>query len=583
MERSATPVPAAASHFAISGLAFCVALLLGAFNSALAFDYNATTSVTGYSGNLLWNYPDSNTDMYLAPAYNTPQYQALYNALTFAPSAFRDASTVSSAPTAAYGQYTVALRGAGTYVFKVLEPGTIAGQTPTNYDLMSILYVSPTSRTPFNPNSPYANLVGLSDDDNQFEANPFPLFYVNNGATDCVSMTLVFFSWAGVTNSVANIQASGPGSIAASCDALGVSNSIIDLAHSPARGAAAVIDANPALLALFGNLTTDGQKSNAVNQTLPLLTGGSMLAANSALSAINRVVQARIESNRGLSSGDSFDGDKYVWAKPFGSWADQADRGAVSGYKAQTTGLVLGADRGVSERLRLGGALVLADSSITSRSEVAPQSDNVKIYVLVGYGSYSLTETMEVNFQADVGQNRNEATRAIGFASSIASASYTSTTAHAGVGLGKTYRLNDQTEFVPSVRADYTWIKDGGYSENGAGLLNLTVDGHSVEQLILGLDGKAARQLNERTSVSVNLGAGYDTMNKQASITAAFAGAPGASFVTYGIAPSPWLGRGGAGITYMTKAGLEITGRYDAEVREGFRNQTASAKARWAF
>jgi hypothetical protein len=75
----------------------------------------------------------------------------------------------------------------------------------------------------------------------------------------------------------------------------------------------------------------------------------------------------------------------------------------------------------------------------------------------------------------------------------------------------------------------------------------------------------------------------YDAMNERASITASFAGAPGAAFVTYGIKASPWLVRGGVGAAYQAMNGVEITARYDAEYRTSFLNQTASIKARWVF
>ncbi|MCW5623954.1 MAG: autotransporter domain-containing protein [Burkholderiales bacterium] len=355
-------------------LTLWVALVFGCINTVRAFDFDATFPVTGYSGNLIWNYPGSNTDMYLAPDYNTAQYHTLYNAQSFVPTAFGDATTVTSAPVADYSQFTVALRGAGTYGFSVLEPGTVAGQSPTNYDLMSILYVSPTSRTPFDPNQPYANLVGLSDDDHLHSANPYTLFYINEDATACVTMTLVYFSWAGVQNSVANIRASGPGTIASNCDALGIIDATTAQGNLPARGAANVIEASPALLDLFSGLSTDQERSNAVSQTLPLLTGGSMVATTSGLTGINRVIQARIEGNRGLSAGESFYGDRHMWVKPFGSWARQDDRDAVPGFKANTTGLALGIDGTVSERWRLGGAFAYARGDINGNSVVAPQA-----------------------------------------------------------------------------------------------------------------------------------------------------------------------------------------------------------------
>ncbi|MEO8040857.1 MAG: hypothetical protein ABI794_18970 [Betaproteobacteria bacterium] len=91
-----------------------VSLLLGTTTASLAFDFDATFPVTGYTGNLIWNYPNEPTAVYLAPTYNTAPYQTLYNALAFPPVAFRDATNVTSAPVADYSQYTVALKGPGT-------------------------------------------------------------------------------------------------------------------------------------------------------------------------------------------------------------------------------------------------------------------------------------------------------------------------------------------------------------------------------------------------------------------------------------------------------------------------------------
>ena len=84
-------------------------------------------------------------------------------------------------------------------------------------------------------------------------------------------------------------------------------------------------------------------------------------------------------------------------------------------------------------------------------------------------------------------------------------------------------------------------------------------------------------------TLGLNAGGGYDWLAERTSITATFAGEPGAAFTTYGNDPRPWVGRGGAGLTYRTQAGLEVTVRYDLEYRSDYLNQTASAKLRWNF
>jgi outer membrane autotransporter protein len=368
--------------------------------------------------------------------------------------------------------------------------------------------------------------------------------------------------------------------------------------NTPARGAAVVFDnllatfassgtsgnsGMDAVITGLGKLTTEREVSNFVSQTLPLLTGGSTSAVRSTMNSVNNIVQARLNLASGRASGDSFLGDKNLWMKPLASRADQNDRDGVAGYKAETYGLVVGFDDSLSPALRIGGAFTYAGSDINGKSAVAPQSNDVSIYQLIGYGSYAIDGRSEINFQADVGQNTNKGRRQIAFTSSVASSNYDSNMAHLGLGFSRTYPLSSSTTLTPSLRADYIWIKDKSYSETGAGPLNLNVSSRATEAFIVGVDGKLEHQLNDQTILIANLGVGYDTINKQDSINAAFAGASSAAFVTYGIDPSPWLGRAGVGAVYKLKNGLEITGRYDVEYRESFLNQTASANMRWAF
>ncbi len=459
---------------------------------------------------------------------------------------------------------------------------------PRTIDLMAALYVKSGTGSAFNSANMLQNLVMLNDDNTSAgSANPYPMFYINSSSTDCIIMSLVYFPWSRVPiPSRVNITASGPGNIATNCAALGpsgVSPAVQSQGNDPSRPAAGVIDAHPTLLALFGGLSTDAQRSGAVSQTLPLLTGGSMQAATGALTDINRVIQARIENNRGLSSGDDFSGDRYFWMKPFESWTDQQDSDGIAGYRARTYGTAVGVDMATQGRLRLGAALAIAHGAVTGSSTVAPQGVNVDVYELIGYGTYGLADGLDLNFQLDVGRNRNEGERVIGLTSTVASAGYDSDTAHVGFGIGRLYRLGGNATFTPSARIDYTLIRDHGDVESGAGALDLAVDGRTTSQLIVGADAKFTRTLGDQTTLIANAGVGYDTINRQAAISATYAGAPDAAFVTYGMTQSPWLARGGIGVMFKTQAGLEFTARYDVEYRESYLNQTASVKARWAF
>lgn len=368
-----------------------------------------------------------------------------------------------------------------------------------------------------------------------------------------------------------------------------------DNSNSPALGAAGVIDhlvdngtSNSdmqTVITELGKLETSQQVSNAVSQLLPLMTAGVGQTISGALHSSNRIVQSRQEGQLGRSSGDLALSDRKLWFKPFGSWAEQENHNGASGYDASTFGFVLGADAEVKAQNRLGLAFAYSRSDVDSKSTVARQSATVDTYQLVAYGSHSLNDAMDLSFQADVGLHDTQGDRQIDFGgiNRIARSDYSSWSAHVGTGLARSYALSAKTTLTPSIRADYTVIHDDGYTETGADALNLIVDGNRTEELVLSLEGKLTHNLSDRTTLLASLGGGYDFMNEQSSITSAFAGSSSAAFTTKGIDPSPWLARGGLGLTTKLNNGVELSARYDVEIREGFTNQTASLKARWMF
>ncbi|SIQ92866.1 autotransporter domain-containing protein, partial [Aquipseudomonas alcaligenes] len=310
---------------------------------------------------------------------------------------------------------------------------------------------------------------------------------------------------------------------------------VTGLGNTPAVGAAKVLDqaiiGNPSgeLAGHFVGLTNEQQVSAAVTQTLPTVAGSTSNAISDTLSSVNRVVQARQASNSGLSSGDAV-ADDNLWIKTFGAWAEQDERNAISGYDANTQGLAIGSDAAVSEHSRLGLAFAYAQTNLDSDSHVAPQSADIDTFQLIGYGSYTLDANTELNFQLDGGQNRVDSTRKMPFASATAKADYDGYNLHAGVGIGHSLRLSEQLTFIPSARADYTWIESESYREKGAGALDLDVDSNDAEELLLSVDGKLDYRITEASVISANLGAGYDVIDEDSAITSTYAGAPGAAF-----------------------------------------------------
>lgn len=375
-----------------------------------------------------------------------------------------------------------------------------------------------------------------------------------------------------------------------------VLSAVINEGFNPGIGAATVLDGFVSggttgtdidkVVTAFGQLASESEVSDAVAQTLPSFTGGLGQITLNTLHDTNRVIQARQESNRGLSSGDEFLGDRKFWLKPVGSWASQSNRRGVAGYDADTFGFVGGADGDINENTRVGVAFSYMRSDVEGKSTSSGNNADIDAYTAIAYGSHSLNarENTEINWQADLGVIDNSSRRHINFGglNREAKADYDAVTAHLGVGIGTNYVVNDKTTIAPAVRADYYWIREDGYTEKGAGALNLKVKDHNTDQLILMAEGRLSHAFTDKATLLANLGVGYDVLNDKNSIAASFVGG-GAVFTTKGLDPSPWLGRAGLGLAVKATETVEISARYDVETRSDFFNQTASAKVRWSF
>lgn len=373
-------------------------------------------------------------------------------------------------------------------------------------------------------------------------------------------------------------------------DSVGLPAAVRSAGYVSAEGAAQALqtmfnDGIPAgMQDIFDRLNnmTDAQAAAAVSQTLPSITGASAQAAVSALRSMNKVIQSRIESLQGLSSGDG-GADRYAWVRAFGNWSDQNNRRGVAGFKSDTGGLVIGADAPLSDRLRAGGAFTYAKSSIKSKSTTAASQVDVDTFEVVGYASYNLDPHTDINYQLDVGTNKASSSREVSFMGTRAKADFDSVVVHGSVGIGRLMPISPATSWTPSVRVDYTYMRTEGYTEDGAGALNLDVDAQTYRELLLTGDAKVSHQFEGGLKLLANASLGYDFINKQAKSTSTFTGG-GPAFVTDGLDVSPWFYRLGAGLAKETGQGVEYSVRYDMEGRtSGYLNQSVSAKVRWAF
>jgi outer membrane autotransporter protein len=333
----------------------------------------------------------------------------------------------------------------------------------------------------------------------------------------------------------------------------------------------------------FNQMGSTQQVSNGVSQTVPLLVGAGSQATAMVMQNFNDVIDSRISVKQGLASKEEFIGNQEVWLKPIGSWAEQSQENNVSGYRANTGGVILGIDRGINASTSLGAALVFANSNISSTSSAAPSSLNINSYQLGFYGHHRLTQATVINYQADIGINQNKGSRSISFMGTTANSSYNSYSSHLGLGLNHRMRVNERLTLIPLIRTDYIGVISNAYTESGAGPLNLNVNQQNYNQWLMTTGAKAEYALPNRLKLVGNLTAGYNVINQQIQVTSAFVGG-GGNFVTNGLSLSPLLYSAGLGLVGKTKDNIELSIRYDLQSSSsGYFNQIASARVRFFF
>ena len=329
----------------------------------------------------------------------------------------------------------------------------------------------------------------------------------------------------------------------------------------------------PALTALAG--LDDAQLSRAISQTTPVLAGA---AAQATLSVQRELTQAVTDRLDGVRNGIGAERD--IWLKPLGAIARQNDRDGVAGYRASSGGLVAGADRTVADGLALGGLLAYAHHAFNGNDDAVPNALNVSSYQLGLYGAYALRSNIAIDFQVDAGVNRNSESRTISFMSSAAAASYNSTSLHAGADIKQLIPLQSGLAIIPSFGIDFAQVRADAYSENGAGALNLNVDGQSWRELRVMTGVKAAYPVAAHVYLTADAGVGYNMLNERIALTAAFAGG-GDPFTTWGLSPSPWLYTAGLGLVGSSGDNLDVSFRYGVQASPGgFLNQTGSLALR---
>ncbi|MBQ0724033.1 MAG: autotransporter domain-containing protein [Cycloclasticus sp.] len=350
---------------------------------------------------------------------------------------------------------------------------------------------------------------------------------------------------------------------------------------SAAEGLAAELDAQITadpygdLAVQFGSLSTEKGVGDALESLTPMasaVVGGTQ----SATSAITREVTAAASRNAtGIASGDvAMRGN--AWFKAFGVWTDQDDRNGVTGYDADTEGLIIGVDTDLSTNWNAGIAFSYAVTDVDSTPGVGDQNADVDTYMGILYGSYQLDGATRINMQLGYGESDVDSKRVV-LGGAVAKADYDSDTVIASVAIERSLAMNADTTMTPYLSASYSKVDVDDYSETGAGFFNLNVDSLDAESLILGVGAKLESHVSSSVTLLANAGIGYDTIADSSNVTASFAGG-GSAFNVEGIEPDEITYNAGVGARFNLGNAGDVSVTYNIDGREDLMSQSAGIK-----
>jgi uncharacterized protein with beta-barrel porin domain len=191
---------------------------------------------------------------------------------------------------------------------------------------------------------------------------------------------------------------------------------------------------------------------------------------------------------------------------------DKDSTGEADGFDFTTLGLTAGADYRLSDRLVVGAALGYSnfdadfDATASSPEGEGLESDSV---LISAFTSYSLDQGLFIDGIATLGFDAYDSTRRIVIPSNNAGAPAVDETAegdfdafHYGVAANVGYDIPfGGFTLTPIGRAEYIKAEIDGFTETGAGALNLTFGDQDAESLTTNLGAEASYALSTEAGV----------------------------------------------------------------------------------
>ncbi len=310
-------------------------------------------------------------------------------------------------------------------------------------------------------------------------------------------------------------------------------------------------------------------------------------ALNVVSAHVNALRVAQADGATGLATGDSFS-QVNLWGQAFGGHASQDARDDVDGYSANYGGLLIGADKALNDKWRIGGVFQYAHTAINNSDNTSGDSTGVNGYGLIGYASFT-GSPWYVNMSGAAVLQRYDTERRVtmpGF-EGVANGGFNGQQYVASVEGGWPLAVGSAT-LTPLASLTYSYLNQNSYTETGGNGAALHVDSSSASSVRSALGAKIEKAYDTSYGQIVpELRAAWvhEYNRTRQSTGASFAGDPtGATgFTTVGMTPVSNLADISLGLTLLRANNLSVTARYELQAGSGFISNTGILRLQQRF
>jgi outer membrane autotransporter protein len=332
-------------------------------------------------------------------------------------------------------------------------------------------------------------------------------------------------------------------------------------------------------------LNTEVRKLAPVNNNAPTL--GALAASTSGLNTVSgrtAILRGDTQASAGetgLAAGDD-PRKRAFWVKAFGSRSRQDKQDNFDGYQADAYGASFGADTEVANNLRVGGAFTYADTDIGQRDFRQGDGTNIDSYQLTAYGMKEYGAAY-VDVMGAYSRHNYQSHRATALGRT-ANGEWNGD--QFSLRLDGGYRLPlGNALLIPMASLEWSQLKQGSYTETGAGALNQANDSSRFNTLNAGLGARLSTQFDAGSSTitpDVHAMAYHNFGDRGLDSTSRFTGG-GSSFTTPGLKIARDTYNLGVGVSVQPNKLAKVSLNYDFEGRSGFQGHAVQLTGRWDF